>query len=372
MSWTWYSPLKEEAWDGLIAPMPRDPDYCPYPYPPSWKRSRTVCQQEADMFADPESHWMYLVTRLGGFMPHQNNRVWQAITYGIALKQAEARKALEDEALARPTPPVPGGVDDVAASDIVFMTADGRCGLPVKMLLTGRRALERGMRGPKVRCFENWPNDTEWVRIQWPAYPDHEPTRHIVVSKRMRSERPRRPVTRLELVVALAGVITQYYAEVTKLEPAPAFAHLALGPAEGCISLYELRLMYLRPAPDGVFDIVLELDTEDESAPPPAAEGSSVKDASTSEEPEDKPRSLRSQSPIDSKKNIKPKLARHSIAPAPRIYNMYGRHTVPSITWDSELEGTFDLPSGSFNLRPPARDPLEARIGLPIKSNIVF
>ena len=45
------------------------------------------------------------------------------------------------------------------------------------------------------------------------------------------------------------------------MEPHPAFAHLALGPGEGKISLYALRLMGIRAGAGGCFDLQVELDT---------------------------------------------------------------------------------------------------------------
>lgn len=118
------------------------------------------------MWADPESYWGYIMGDAVMFQ-HINHRVWQCVVVKIAQKQTEALKAQQDEELARPPPPIPGAVDNAAGRrDLEFATAVGGRGLPLKMLLTGRRALERGMAGPKTRCFEDWPNDTEWVRIE--------------------------------------------------------------------------------------------------------------------------------------------------------------------------------------------------------------
>ena len=92
----------------------------------------------------------------------------------------------------------------------------------------------------------------------------------------------RRPVTRMEFLVSLGSFFTQYYAvssfssrarfhsshavgtrpqEVSNMEPHPAFAHLALGPGEGKVSLYALRLMGIRAGMGGCFDLDVELDT---------------------------------------------------------------------------------------------------------------
>ncbi|KAH9857568.1 hypothetical protein C2E23DRAFT_804835 [Lenzites betulinus] len=149
-----------------------------------------------------------------------------------------------------------------------FATADGTRGIPVRMLMASRRALHSGMQNPKWKCFAGWHRDTEWVRIRWPAYPQHVAPKSIVVSQRVRFKKPRRPVTRLELAVALAGVITEYYSEATSLEPAPEYAHLALGSAEGRVSLYGLLMVCLRPAADGIFDLVLELIGDEDAMKP--------------------------------------------------------------------------------------------------------
>nr|VWP01465.1 Putative Rab/GTPase [Ganoderma boninense] len=45
------------------------------------------------------------------------------------------------------------------------------------------------------------------------------------------------------------------------MEPHPAFTHLALGPGEGKVSLYALRLMGIRAGSGGCFDLDVELDT---------------------------------------------------------------------------------------------------------------
>ena len=45
------------------------------------------------------------------------------------------------------------------------------------------------------------------------------------------------------------------------MEPHPAFTHLALGPGEGKVSLYALRLMGIRAAMGGCFDLDVQLDT---------------------------------------------------------------------------------------------------------------
>lgn len=56
--------------------------------------------------------------------------------------------------------------------------------------------------------------------------------------------------------------------EAVPLEPAPEYAHLALGPAEGQVSLYGLLMVCLRPAADGIFDLVLELIGDEDAMKP--------------------------------------------------------------------------------------------------------
>ena len=47
------------------------------------------------------------------------------------------------------------------------------------------------------------------------------------------------------------------------MEPHPAFEHLAFGSGEGRVSLYGLRMMALRAAENGIYDLQLELDTSE-------------------------------------------------------------------------------------------------------------
>ncbi|KAI0628722.1 hypothetical protein C8Q77DRAFT_1033564, partial [Trametes polyzona] len=241
------------------------PFYNPYPYPPTWKLLRKTNAREIHFWEKRQDEW-------GWDLDHRPyhfevfHRIRGTFIAGVLRRQKEAKKQWEDEQLARAPPPEPGAISGAGA--VEFATADGTKGIPVKMLLASRRALERGLLNPKGRCFEDWPRDTEWVRIQWPAYPDHVPVRSVVISKRVTTKRPRRPITRLELAIELAGLLTQYYSVAISLEPAPAFAHLALGPSEGRISLYGLRVQGIRPAADGIFDLVLELNVDEEGAPP--------------------------------------------------------------------------------------------------------
>ncbi|KAI0648357.1 hypothetical protein C8Q79DRAFT_1008688 [Trametes meyenii] len=252
-----------------VAP-PQGSTYDPYPYPATWKFFDQADSDElwfwnhrADVWAkDPYGE------RLRNFL---DIRILGAVTYAIARKQSEAKKAYQDALLAAPPPPEPGIVDEGVAVD--FATVSGERGVPVKMLMMGRRALERGMMDPKGRCFEGFGKDTVWVRINWPAYPDHVPSRSVLVSMRVSVKNPRRPVKRLELAVSLSGLITQYYSEVSTLEPAPEFAHLALGPAEGRISLYGLRMISILAAADGMFDLLLVVDTPNGDDERPFAEG---------------------------------------------------------------------------------------------------
>lgn len=62
------------------------------------------------------------------------------------------------------------------------------------------------------------------------------------------------------------------------MEPHPAFTHLALGPGEGRISLYALRMMGIRAGPKGIFELELELNGAQPSSQdaPTTAESSSV------------------------------------------------------------------------------------------------
>ncbi|KAI0668439.1 hypothetical protein C8Q78DRAFT_1081304 [Trametes maxima] len=248
--------------------------YNPYPYPASWKFEDKADSDELWFWNHRADVWAKDVDglRLRNFL---DIRILGAVTYAIARKQVEAKKAHEDELLAAPSPPQPGVLGEGIAVD--FATASGERGIPVKMLMMGRRALERGMMEPKGRCFEGFGQDTIWVRINWPAYPDHVPSRSVLVSMRVSVKNPRRPVKRLELAVSLSGLVTQYYSEVSTLEPAPEFTHLALGPAEGRISLYGLRMIGILAAPDGTFDMLLEVDTPNDNQERPFAEGATTR-----------------------------------------------------------------------------------------------
>ncbi|KAI8999080.1 hypothetical protein BD414DRAFT_476932 [Trametes punicea] len=236
------------------------PFYNPYPYPPQWRLMRVADDHEINFWRRRQDLWHQDV--MGWQLYHIQCRVFGVVTSKIAKKQWEIKKQLEDARLAAQPPPDAGTVDQ--GTGVEFAMAEGKRGLPAKLLISTRRALERRMQDPKGKCFQDWPKETIWVRIKWPAYPDHEPSRSIFVALRAGGKRPRRPITRLELAVSLAGLLSQYYSEVSSLEPAPAFSHLALGPAEGRLSLYALRMMGIRLASDGVFDMMLELDHGDE------------------------------------------------------------------------------------------------------------
>ncbi|OSD02037.1 hypothetical protein PYCCODRAFT_1459264 [Trametes coccinea BRFM310] len=232
------------------------PFYNPYPYGPQWRLFRVAMPDEVEFWRHRQDIWHQDAYGLPLYQVY--GRVFGLVTAGIAKRQREAKKQFEDARLKAEPPPEPGTVDD--GTCVEFVAADGRRGLPAKLLLSTRRAVERGMHSPKLKCLAGWPKDTIWVRVKWPAYPEYELRRSIYATIRAGSKRPRRLTTRLELVVALSALLTQYYSDVSELEPAPEFAHLALGAKEGRLSIYALRMLGIRLAPDGIFDMLLELE----------------------------------------------------------------------------------------------------------------
>ncbi|KAJ2974564.1 hypothetical protein NUW54_g11874 [Trametes sanguinea] len=95
-------------------------------------------------------------------------RVFGVVIAGIAKRQLEAKKQLEDARLKAEPPPEPGTVDE--GTFVEFVASDGRRGLPAKLLLSTRRAIERGMHLPKAKCLGGWPKDTIWVRVKVGQY----------------------------------------------------------------------------------------------------------------------------------------------------------------------------------------------------------
>ncbi|KAI9059722.1 hypothetical protein FKP32DRAFT_1595996 [Trametes sanguinea] len=235
------------------------PFYNPYPYAPRWRLLRVALPDEVEFWRHRQDVWHQDAYGLPLYQVYR--RVFGVVISGIAKRQLEAKKQLEEERLKAEPPPDPGTVDE--GTFVEFVDVHGRRGLPAKLLLSTRRAIERGMQIPKVKCLGGWPKDTIWVRVKWPAYPDYELRRSVYATIRAGSKRPRRLTTRLELVVALSSLLTQYYSGVAELEPAPEFAHLALGAKDGRLSIYALRMLGIRLAPDGIFDMLLELEDDD-------------------------------------------------------------------------------------------------------------
>ena len=76
--------------------------------------------------------------------------------------------------------------------------------------------------------------------------------------------------------------------EVSAMEPHPAFAHLALGPSEGRLSLYALRMKGIRAVSQGLYDLELELDgTQPGPSAPSAAASRAAMNAGQSSAPAD-------------------------------------------------------------------------------------
>ncbi|KAI0324689.1 hypothetical protein GY45DRAFT_1438900 [Cubamyces sp. BRFM 1775] len=243
-----------------------EPVYDPYPYPATWGLERAANCTECDFWNTRQDQWHL---GLDGYRLHYvDSRNAYVIRRGIMERQYEAKRRHDRELFdARPPDKVKVESDSVWVVEFA-MAEGGKKGLPAKMILSTRRAVERGMEDPKGKCFVGSPfGDKILVRLKWPAYPDHEVKKAVPVTILAGHKRPRRPVTRIELAVALTAMLTQYYSEVSALEPSPAFAHLALGQGEGRLSLYALRMIGIRLAPDGVFDLMLELDNGGEGNP---------------------------------------------------------------------------------------------------------
>ncbi|KAI0781425.1 hypothetical protein BD413DRAFT_608572 [Trametes elegans] len=232
------------------------PGYNPYPYPQQWYLWGKLDPGELRFYHRRDDYWLHDID--GYKIKHVCDRVFCLATTRIEQMQRATRQREEDARLARPPAPEPLAPAEAAGVRVDLAEVDGTPGLPARLMVSTRRALERGMLDPKAQCFANWPRDTLWVRVKWAAYPQHEPVRPITVTIRRGKKHPRRPATRLEVALELAGILSQFYSDVSELEPAPECAHLALGPGEGRISLYALRMMGIRATPDGVFDMLLK------------------------------------------------------------------------------------------------------------------
>ncbi|KAI0807050.1 hypothetical protein C8Q74DRAFT_1225536 [Fomes fomentarius] len=223
--------------------------YNPYPYPRTWRLWRWLVGEELEKWRYREDLWMKLV------VGQRNYSLEYQPAPPVFSGTPPPEQLAEDE---DPEDPID------RRFELEFMTVDQQKGLPLKTLLSPRRVIERTMLDAKKKVFLGYHQDNIWVRIKWPAYPDHEPTRSILVTFRSCKQGRRRPCTRLELSVALAGLISRYYDEVAKMDPHPAFSHLALGGGENRLSLYALRMTALRASRNGIYDIELELEPRQE------------------------------------------------------------------------------------------------------------
>ncbi|KAI1783417.1 hypothetical protein LXA43DRAFT_903615 [Ganoderma leucocontextum] len=242
--------------------------YNPYPYARSWTLERRVTQQELWSWHHREDDWPR-VDSGGAWLLDIKHAVWSVYTNGVRARQHAACREWEEARLLENQPMTPKRKGDGVSHgrDVRFQTFDWEEGIPVKALISGRRALQHFLRDANTEPFKGLGYDTIRVRMKWPAYPDYEPDRQIVITARKgRGKVKRRPITRMEFLVSLGSFFTQYYAEVSKMEPHPAFAHLALGPGESKISLYALRLMGIHAGTGGCFDLDLELDTVEPKA----------------------------------------------------------------------------------------------------------
>ncbi|KAH9918386.1 uncharacterized protein BXZ73DRAFT_105264 [Epithele typhae] len=249
------------------------------PYGPSRIAATMKLDANAQRVYENREH-MWMRTLDGSIIPQVRDRVFGLAVGGIQERQQKAAAAWrEEEAWAKakreaevvgaePEDRDPLGIMDGLDEgedvdhrfDVEFKTADGEQGLSMKLLMSGRRVMARAMKGHKDKVFDGYPRES------WPAYPDHELIRCILATKN--TSRKRVPITRLEFAVALTSALTQYYKEVSDMEPHPAFRHRALGPDGGRLSLFALRVMGVTAASiTGVYDLQMELDGI-QSAPP--------------------------------------------------------------------------------------------------------
>lgn len=127
-------------------------------------------KNETAEFHDPDQ---YLRVSAHGFRDYAlEERLATRIVEGLRVRQRAAEKAAEDERLARPPPPDPGLTSGSGECGLEFAVSgkqgesEEARGVPVGMLISGRRALERGLREAKSKCFKDWPRDEIWVRIK--------------------------------------------------------------------------------------------------------------------------------------------------------------------------------------------------------------
>lgn len=143
------------------------PEYNPYPYDAQYQIDRQLSEHEQEHFHRRQDNWMRDINRC--IIDDIKLRVFMTVVNGVKARQDALTRAREEERLRRPPPPGPPP-GDVSVAEMVgaveFATADGTRGIPVRMLMASRRALQSGMQNPKWKCFAGWHRDTEWVRIR--------------------------------------------------------------------------------------------------------------------------------------------------------------------------------------------------------------
>ncbi|TBU57085.1 hypothetical protein BD310DRAFT_574338 [Dichomitus squalens] len=233
--------------------------YNPYPYPRNWTFKKRLTQQETWDWNHVEDQWMH-DKESDKRIVEVRDTTYQRYIAAVAARQTAARQEWEESQLLTNPRMVPGpeGESEKPSQDVYFETFYRDKGIPMGAVIAGRRELQHCLRDANKLPFKGSKCDT----IKWPAYPDYQPDRRIFITTRTGKKKVgRRAATKTEFIISLGSFFAQYYAEVSKMEPDPAFAHLALGPGEGKISLYALRLMGVRAGPGDCFDLDVELDT---------------------------------------------------------------------------------------------------------------
>lgn len=104
----------------------------------------------------------------GEYITEVRQRVCSVYTNGVRTRQLAARKEWEEaRLLQRPPPKTSADSEDIDhAMDFQFITSREDKGIPVKTLMSGRRAIEGMLMSPKGKVFEKYPHDTIEVRIK--------------------------------------------------------------------------------------------------------------------------------------------------------------------------------------------------------------
>lgn len=138
------------------------PFYQPYPYPKQWTLERKLDQRERSFWHHREDEWTHNIH--GKFVLDVRHRTWCVFTDGIRKRQRTAAHEAEEAKMMQRATDGEGTADE--ADDLALETNDGSDGLPVRTLMSGRRAIEAVLKSSKAKVFESSAHDTIRVQIK--------------------------------------------------------------------------------------------------------------------------------------------------------------------------------------------------------------